>query len=59
MSRTASEKVTRAPRGNDPWTVDSQSKYASPHLPHGLSLLNSISMLSVQEEANLAQGILE
>jgi hypothetical protein len=59
MTRIVPEKVTREPIGNDPWTVGSQSEYVSPHLPHGLSLLNSISMLSVQEEASLAQGILE
>ncbi len=58
MSQATRGGITRMPQA-DPRTFDSPATYVPPHLPHGLSLLNSTSTLSIQEEANLAQGIFE
>jgi len=44
------------PQGNE-WMFDSRSKNQSSNVPYGLSFLNSVSSLFIQQEANLAQSI--
>jgi hypothetical protein len=56
MSTATSGKITRMPQG-DQRAYDYRSKDSVSHVPYGLSLLNSISTMSIQEEANLGQSI--